>query len=110
MANITLDIPHDLDLPRAKQAAQLALDHYLSRYGTRGLQASWASDTRVKVELDVRGAHLQGFIDILPTKLQITAGVPLLLHPFKSVAVAAIERETKRWVEEVKLGNVSSAS
>jgi hypothetical protein len=102
MANLTLDVPHGLDQARAKQAAQLALAHYLERYGSRGLQATWSSDTRVDVELEVRGVRLRGSIEVLPSKLQVTADVPFLLRPFKSVATTAIERETQRWAEQVK--------
>jgi putative polyhydroxyalkanoate system protein len=102
MANLTLDVEHGLDQQQAKAAAKLALAHYLERYGSRGLRATWSSDTRVDVEVEVRGAHLRGFIDVLPSKLQVTADVPFLLRPFKGVATAAIERETQRWAAQVK--------
>jgi hypothetical protein len=39
--------------------------------------------------------------------LQIEADVPLLLLPFKSVAAAAIERETQRWAAQARTGNLT---
>jgi len=102
MANLTLEVPHGLDQAQAKQAAELALAHYLARYASHGLSARWSSDTRADIEVTLRGVHLRGFVEILPAQLRLTADVPLLLRPFKGIASAAIERETKRWVEQIK--------
>ena len=43
---------------------------------------------------------MQASVAILASSLQIEADVPMLLLPFKSVAAAAIERETQRWAAE----------
>lgn len=102
MASLTLEVEHGLDAARAKQAAELALTYYLDRYSSRGLRASWSSDTRVDVSLEIRGARLSGNIEILPSTLRVTADVPMLLRPFRSAASAAIQRETLRWVDRVR--------
>jgi hypothetical protein len=102
MSQLSLEIQHGLDAGRAKQVADLALAHYLERFGARGLQANWVSESRLLVELAVRGVHLRGTVDVLPLKLQLSADVPLVLRPFKAMATAAIEREVQRWIAQVK--------
>lgn len=102
MAKITHEVTHGLNLEQAKEVANLALDHYVKRYGERGLVASWASDTRADVSVSVKGADVHATVDVLPSVLRIEATVPLLLRAFKSIAVAKIDSEVKRWIEQVR--------
>jgi hypothetical protein len=104
MAQITHEVTHGLNLEQAKEVAKLALDHYVKRYGDRGLVARWANETRADVSVSVKGADLHATVDVLPSVLRIEAKVPLLLRAFKSVAVAKIDSEVKRWIEQVRDG------
>jgi Putative polyhydroxyalkanoic acid system protein (PHA_gran_rgn) len=104
MAHITHEVPHGLDLERAKQAARLALDDYLRRFGER-VSARWVTDSRAEVRVSVKGAHIEATVDVLPAVLRIEARVPLLLKAFKSVAVAKIDSEAAHWIEQARSGS-----
>jgi len=102
MAHITHEIRHGLPLEQAKQAAQLALQDYLSRYGNRGLSARWISDVRAEIEFAAKGAKVQAVVDVLPDVLKVDASVPFILRPFKGVAVAAVDKEARKWIQQVR--------
>ena len=102
MAQITHELEHGLTQGQAKQAAQLALEHYLERYGSRGLSARWVSDLRAEIEVSVKGASVRASVDVLPAVLRIEVEVPLLLRPFKAVTVAKVESEARRWIAQVQ--------
>jgi hypothetical protein len=107
MSHVKLAVQHGLTLDQAKGAARLAVEHYLGRFGGRGLSIDWLDDTHLKISAAVRGAKVQASVAILASSLQIEADVPLLLLPFKSVAAAAIERETQRWAAQARTGNLT---
>lgn len=102
MSQITHEIRHGLAPADAKRVAQRAMDEYVSRYGERGMSARWLSDTRAEIKLAVRGVHLEATVDVLPDVLRVETSVPLLLRPFKGVAIAAVEREAQKWIAEAK--------
>lgn len=104
MAQITHEVTHGLSLEQAKQAARLALEDYVKRYAERGLAAHWVSDSQADVKMSVKGAEVHATVDVLPSVLRIEAKVPLLLRAFKSVAVAKIDSEARRWFEQVRVG------
>jgi hypothetical protein len=102
MAHITHEIRHGLSLDQAKRAADLALTEYQQRFAARGLSARWISDTRAEIEYSAKGAKVEATVDVLPTVLRIDAKVPLLLRPFKSAAISAVEREVQRFIEQAR--------
>ena len=102
MAHITHEITHGLGPDQAKHAADMALTEYVQRFGSRGLVARWISDTRAEIELSAKGAKVEATVDVLPSVLRIDAKVPLLLRPFKAAAVSAVEREVRRFIEQVR--------
>jgi hypothetical protein len=104
MSHVKLAVQHGLTLDQAKAAARLAVEHYLGRFGERGLSIDWLDDTHLTISAAVRGAKVRASVAILASSLQIEADVPMLLLPFKSVAAAAIERETQRWAAEARTG------
>ena len=106
MSHVKLAVEHGLTLEQAQSAVRLAVDHYLRRFGERGLAIDWLDDTHLRIVAAVRGTKVRASVAILASSLQIEADVPLLLLPFKSIATAAIERETQRWAAEARSGNV----
>jgi hypothetical protein len=107
MSHVKLAVQHGLTLDQAKAAARLAVEHYLGRFGERGLSIDWLDDAHLTISAAVRGAKVRASVAILASSLQIEADVPMLLLPFKSVAAAAIERETQRWAAEARTGKLS---
>jgi hypothetical protein len=108
MSHVKLAVDHGLTLEQAQNAARLAVDHYLGRFGERGLSIEWLDHAHLKVDAHVRGAHVRGKVAILASSLQIEADVPMLLLPFKSLATAAIQRETQRWAAQAREGDVAT--
>lgn len=102
MAHITHEIRHGLPIEQAKQAAQLALSDYLRRYGERGLQARWITESRAEIEFAAKGAKVQAVVDVLPDVLKVDAQVPFVLRPFKGMAVSAVEQEAQKWIRQVR--------
>ncbi|HKP62036.1 MAG TPA: polyhydroxyalkanoic acid system family protein [Polyangiales bacterium] len=102
MAHITHEIAHSLGLEQAKRVADLALTDYQQRFAAKGLSARWISDTRAEIEFSAKGARVEATVDVLPSVLRIDAKVPLLLRPFKSAAVSAVEREVQRFIEQAR--------
>lgn len=102
MSHITHEIRHGLTLEKATRLAHTALDDYLARYASRGLTARWSTETRVELQVAVRGVHLEAVVDVQPDVLRVDAKVPLVLRAFKGAAVAAIEREAQKWIVKAK--------
>jgi len=102
MSHITHDIRHGLTLDQAKRMAHVALDEYLARYASRGLTARWASDTRVELEVAVKGVRLAAAVDVLADVLRVDAKVPFVLRAFKGTAITYIEREAQKWIERAR--------
>jgi putative polyhydroxyalkanoate system protein len=102
MSHITHEIRHGLTLDQAKNVAHTALADYLARYASRGLSASWSSDTRAELQVAVRGVHIEATVDVQPDTLRVDAKVPLVLRAFKGAAITAIEREAKKWIDKAK--------
>jgi hypothetical protein len=107
MSHVKLAVDHGLTLEQAQNAARLAVDHYLERYGERGLSIAWLDDTHLKIDAALRGKHIRGTVAILASSLQFEADVPMLLLPFKPLATAAIERETQRWAAQARGGTLA---
>lgn len=102
MSKITHEIRHGVDQADAKRVAQRAMDEYVARFGERGMTAHWSSETRAEIKLAIRGVHVEASVDVLPDVLRVEASVPLLLRPFKSAAIAAVEREAQKWIAEAR--------
>jgi hypothetical protein len=99
---MTHEIPHGLTLEQATRAAHLALDEYLGKYAARGLEGRWSNKTRAELSFASAGVSVQAVVDVLPNVLRVEANIPLMLRPFKAKAIAAIEREARKWIDKVK--------
>lgn len=105
MSQLIHDIAHGLTLEQATRAAHLALDEYLVRFAQRGLSGQWTSETRAELAFAQAGMNVKASVDVLADKLRVEADVPLMLRPFKAQAIAAVEREARKWIDKVKADN-----
>jgi hypothetical protein len=101
------DIPHDLDLPLAKLAAQKAADAYKDRFSDYDYKATWASDSRLDLGFTVLGRRLEGTMTVKPKKLELELDVPLMFRPFRGKALEIIEKEARMWLQKAKSGELS---
>lgn len=94
-------IAHDLDIATARKVADRAFDEYKTRFAKYSPSLRWISDRSAKASFTAVGYTLKGAIELSDGKITFDLDVPLLLKPFKNIAVEIVERETKRWILEV---------
>jgi hypothetical protein len=104
------EIPHDLDVNLAKEAAARAFDAYQKRFANYQPQMQWTSEREARIEFNVKGMKLHGTIGIQPRSIDLDLDVPFLFRPFKSKAIDVIDREVKMWLEKAKRGELSKPS
>ncbi len=97
-------VPHDLDLPTARKAAEKSFASYAIRFAKYQPKANWPTDTHCDVSFTVKGLKLEGTIDLEPKAIDLDLDVPFLFRPFKSRALAKIEEEIEKWIQKAKDG------
>jgi hypothetical protein len=98
------EVRHDLDLAEAKRIAHEALESYRNRFAAYRPEVKWLTDSRAEVAFAAKGLHLRGGLEVFADRLQLRLEVPLLLRPFKSRALAVLEREVAGWIQKAKVG------
>jgi hypothetical protein len=99
-------VPHRLDLPTARRAADKAFEAYAKEYAQYSPTAAWLSDTHCDVTFTVKGVTLKGALDLEPTEIQMDLDVPFWARIFKGRALAIIEREVREWVGRAERGEL----
>ena len=99
-------IPHDLDLPTAKRVAELAFEAYKSRFPEYRPTFRWASERQADVGFNAKGLQLDGAMRIEDKAIEFDLDVPLLLRPFRKIALDVIEREVRVWLDKAKSGAI----
>ncbi len=95
-------VPHDLGFERAKQVTESAWESYSQRFSSYNPTMSWTSDRRAKIGFNVKGANLEGAIEVGDSKIELELEVPFLLKPFRGKAISVIEGEIKEWIAKAK--------
>lgn len=99
-------IMHDLSLPDAKRATRHAVEAYASRFQKYGPEIAWTNDEQVSIQFKAKGVRLKGGLRVEPDRIRVRLDVPLLLRPFASRAIAAIDGEAQQWIRKAKAGEV----
>jgi hypothetical protein len=99
-------IPHDLDLPTAKRVAEHAFEAYEARFPEYRPTFRWADERRAEVGFNAKGIQLDGTMCIEDKSIELDLDVPLLLRPFRKIALDVIEREVRAWLEKAKNGAI----
>jgi hypothetical protein len=87
---------------RALEVALEAWEEYSRRFAKYNPELSRESEYRAWLSFRARGIVVRGSIEIRDDEVEMEIDVPLLLKPFKKVAVAAIEREIADRVARAK--------
>lgn len=99
-------IPHDLDRPLARRATRAALDTYRVRFAAYSPFGRWTSLDRAEIGFQAAGQTIQGTVEVGEDAVELDLEVPLLLRPFRKLAVEAIEKEVQIWIERAKAGEL----
>jgi hypothetical protein len=99
-------IKHGLSHDQAKAAAKTAVDTYSQKLAKYSPKIAWQGDSKVSVAFTAKGMNIEGTFSVEPDRFVISADVPFLLRPFKSMAIPVVEAEAKKWIEKAKAGQL----
>lgn len=81
----------------ARRIAERAWESYRVRFERFGPSLEWVEDYVARIGFYAGSIALKGQIVIRPRRLDVSLDVPVVLNVFKRKAVAAIEREIRKW-------------
>lgn len=100
-------IKHDLSQERAKKAAEKAAEHYTKKWEKYDARTIWKSDTEAEISFHVKGVHVAATIDLQPGQVVIDMKkVPLLLRPFKNMALDVVHKTMDKWIAKAEEGEL----
>ena len=100
-------IKHDLSPELAKKAAENAAEHYTEKWQKYDAKTTWLSDTKAEISFHVKGVNVAATIDMQPGQVVIDMQkVPLLLRPFKNMALNVVQKTMEQWIAKAKAGEL----
>lgn len=95
-------IEHDLSDGEVKCLTERAFAQYQERYGKYAPFLSWRDDRRADLGFSVRGFKLSGSLELRPHAMDLELEVPLPLRVFRTRAIEAIDKEARRFIDEMR--------
>ena len=89
-------VKHDLGKDKAKQVADAAYDSYKERFAKYSPTADWVAPYSCDIS----------FMKVTDTSIDMELHVPLLLRPFKKMALGVISKEIEKWVAKANAGEI----
>ena len=100
-------IEHDLSPELAKKAADKAAEYYTQKWAKYDAKTTWTSDTHAEITFHVKGVSVAATVDLQPGQAVVDMQkVPLLLRPFKNMALDTVERTLEKWILKAKNGEL----
>ncbi len=100
-------IKHDLDPELAKKAATKAAEHYTTKWEKYDAKAAWLSDTHAEITFRVKGVSVAATVDMQPGQVVVDMQkVPLLLRPFKNMALDVVQKTMSKWIAKAENGEL----
>jgi len=100
-------IKHDLSPELAKKAADRAAEHYTKKWEKYDAKATWLTETHAEITFHVKGVHVAATVDMEPGRVVIDMKkVPLLLRPFKNMALGVVHKTMEKWIAKAKNGEL----
>jgi hypothetical protein len=100
-------IKHDLSPELAKRAADKAAEHYTAKWAKYDAKAVWLTDTHADITFHVKGVTVVATVDMQPGQAVIDMQkVPLLLRPFKNMALDVVQKTMEKWIARAKNGEL----
>ena len=100
-------IKHDLSPELAKKAADKAAEHYTQKWAKYDARTTWTSDTHAEITFHVKGVSVAATVDMQPGQVVIDMNkVPLLLRPFKNMALDVVQKTMEKWIAKAENGEL----
>jgi hypothetical protein len=100
-------IEHDLSPELAKRAADKAAEHYTAKWEKYDTTTTWTDDTHAEISFRVKGVGVSATVDMQPGQVVIDMQqVPLLLRPFKNMALDVVHKIMEKWIVKAKNGEL----
>ena len=100
-------IEHDLSPELARKAAEKAAEHYTKKWEKYDATTTWTSDTHAEISFHVKGVSVAATVDMEPGRAVIDMKkVPLLLRPFKNMALGVVQETMEKWIAKAKAGEL----
>jgi Putative polyhydroxyalkanoic acid system protein (PHA_gran_rgn) len=99
-------IEHDLSPELARKAVKGAVTTYSEKLAKYSPTVAWQGEDRVDVGFKAKGMTLSGTLKLVPKAVLVDMDVPLLLKPFRKIALDVIETQVKEWVAKAHAGEV----
>jgi hypothetical protein len=100
-------IKHDLSPELAKKAADKAAEHYTKKWAKYDAKSTWVTDDKAEITFRVKGVNVAATVEMQPGQAVIEMQkVPLLLRPFKNMALDVVQRTIEKWMERAKNGEL----
>lgn len=100
-------IKHDLSPELAKKAANKAAEYYTQKWAKYDAKTTWTSDTHADITFHVKGVSVAATVDMQPGQIVVDMNkVPLLLRPFKNMALDVVHKTMQKWIDKAKNGEL----
>ena len=100
-------IKHDLSPELAKKAAEKAAEYYTKKWEKYDAKTTWTSDDHAEITFHVKGVSVAATVDMQPGEVVIDMKkVPLLLRPFKNMALDVVHKTMDKWITRAKDGEL----
>ena len=100
-------IEHDLSPELARKAAQKAAEHYTKKWEKYDATTNWVTEDHAEITFHVKGVSVAATVDMQPGKAVIDmTKVPLLLRPFRNMALEAVDRTMRKWIDKARNGEL----
>ncbi len=100
------DIPHDLSLEQAQDAARKVLTGYGERFAKYAPSLTWHSPQHAELRFTAKGMALAAELQIMADRFRLRMDVPFLLRPFGGRAVQVIDTQVRALIVKAKAGEL----
>ncbi|WP_437591413.1 polyhydroxyalkanoic acid system family protein [Sorangium sp. So ce1000] len=93
-------VHHDLNDEEAKSAVLRAMARYCDRYAEYAPSIFWREERCADLGLSFKGFTLSGRLELRHRVVDVEIDMPLPLRMFNRMAIAAIDAEVRRCIDE----------
>ncbi|MCC6525929.1 MAG: polyhydroxyalkanoic acid system family protein [Polyangiaceae bacterium] len=97
---------HDLDPDLARRAADRAFQTYCERYARYEPRVLWDGDLKARCSFKAKGLRIFATLELRPREILVEIEVPLLLRPFRALALERVERDLRLWCDRARRGEL----
>ena len=99
-------IKHDLDPALARKVAEKASERYTEKFAKYDAKTTWVNDDRADITFKVKGVSASASVEMAPGQIEVDMNVPLILRPFKKMAISVVDETIQKWIAKAKNGEL----